>query len=504
MPTLNWLNRDTTVNVAKNEPYRLLEYDPSLSYGDTSTENMIIQGDNLNALKALLPYYAGQVKCIYIDPPYNTKSAFEHYDDSLEHSVWLNLIYPRLELLRELLSEDGSIWISIDEHEVHYLKTISDEIFGRNNFLTSIIWRKNYAPKSSAKYFSEDHDYILIYTKSKPFWVPNPMPRTEKQNKAYKNPDNDPRGLWRPNNLAARNPYSKGIYSITCPSGRVVEGPPAGSYWRISKEKFKELDSDNRIWWGKSGNNIPAPKIFLNEVKQGRVPQTFWNYDEVGHTQEGKKESVALFKDEVFGTPKPERLIQRILTIATNENDLVLDSFLGSGTTSAVAHKMNRRYIGIEMGEHAQSLCVTRMRKVIDGDQIGISESTNWQGGGGYRFYHLGSAIFDEDGKISNDINFTTLASHIWFSETNTPLLEVPNNPMLGVFEETAYYLLFNGILGDKRPDGGNVLTSRVLKSLPNHDGQKVIYGERTMFGASRLKKENIIFKQIPYDIKSR
>src|SRR5687768_11957119 len=310
MPTLHWLNDEEARKQSGKLPYRLLEADPRLSYGDEETENMLIQGDNLEALKALSPYYAGQVKCIYVDPPYNTGNAFEQYDDNLEHSLWLTLIYPRLELLRDILSDDGSIWVSMDDGEGQYLKVLMDEIFGRNNFVSTIIWRKNYAPKSSAKYISEDHDYIFVYAKDKEIWRPNMMPRSEKQDKAYKNPDNDPRGLWRPNNLAARNPYSRGIYSITTPSGRVIEGPPPGSYWRVSKEKLEELDADGRIWWGKEGNNVPAPKIYLAEVKQGIVPQTFWSYEEVGHTQDAKKESIGFFGSDIFGTPKPERLIR--------------------------------------------------------------------------------------------------------------------------------------------------------------------------------------------------
>lgn len=503
MPTLHWLTREKDLAASAQAPYRLLE--AVETYGDDpNTENMLIHGDNLDALKALLPVYAGKVKCIYIDPPYNTRSAFEHYDDNLEHTVWLSMIYPRLELLREFLSGDGSIWVSIDDNEGHYLKVIMDEVFGRKNFVTNVIWRKNYAPKSSAKYFSEDHDHILVYSKAKELFIPNLMPRTEKQNKPYKNPDNDPRGRWRPNNLAARNPYSKGIYSITCPSGRVIKGPPPGSYWRVSKEKLHELDADGRIWWGKDGNNVPAPKIFLSEVKGGRVPQTFWNYDEVGHTQDAKKEVVGLLADDVFGTPKPEKLIERVIQVATNPGDIVLDSFLGSGTTAAVAHKMNRQYIGIEMGAHAETHCVPRLQKVIEGEQGGISESVNWQGGGGFRFYRLGEPVFSEDGRINPSIKFPTLAAHIWFCETRTPYTGTADTPLLGIHDGVAYYLLFNGILGDKTVDGGNVLTTPVLKKLPEHDGPKVVYGEGCRFGAARLKKEQITFKHIPYDIKAR
>jgi adenine-specific DNA-methyltransferase len=378
-------------------------------------DNRLIFGDNLLALKALEAEFAGKVKCVFIDPLYNTGSAFEHYDDGLEHSIWLSMMRDRLEIIRKLLSEDGSLWITIDDNEAHYLKVLCDEVFGRNNFISTAIWRKNYAPKSSARHFSVDHDYILIVSKNAEKWILNPMPRSEKQNKAYKKPDNDPRGLWRPNNLAARNFYSKGTYSIKCPSGRVVEGPPPGSYWRISEEKFWELDKQGRIWWGKDGNNVPAPKIYLSEVKQGVVPQTHWDYKEVGHTQEAKKEIVSLFGDNVFETPKPERLMKRIVEIATNPADLILDSFAGSGTTGTVAHKMGRRWIMVEFGDHCYTHIIPRLQKVIDGDDKGgITEAVNWQCGGGFRYYKLAPSLLKKDKwgnwVINKDYNAEMLA----------------------------------------------------------------------------------------------
>lgn len=504
MPLLDWLNKEEAVRTVQNVPYRLLESVAELSYGDQTSANMLIQGDNLDALKALLPHYAGRIKCIYIDPPYNTKSAFEHYDDNLEHSQWLSLMYPRLELLRELLSEDGSMWVSIDDHEMPYLRAIMDEVFGRSNFIANVIWQKIYSPKNSARHFSEDHDYIMVYAKNSDSWRPNPLPRTEKQNKAYKNPDNDPRGPWKAGDLSARNFYGEGTYSIECPSGRKIPSPPSGMYWRVSKKKLLEMDDDNRIWWGKEGNNTPAIKRFLSEVKQGRVPQTLWFYNEVGHTQEAKKEAVALEKGDVFGTPKPERLIQRILHIATQEGDIVLDSFLGSGTTTAVAHKMGRQYIGIEMGEHAITHCQPRLQKVIDGEQGGISKIVDWEDGGGFSYYQLGKPVFDENGSIRVDIDYAALAQFIWYLETHTPLRSEHKNPLLGTHNGVAFYLLFNGILGDKRPKGGNVLTGSILNSLPNHDGPKVIYGETTRLGSARLEAEDIVFKQIPYDVRMR
>ena len=508
MPTLNWLTRDADIQAVARVPYRLLEESPDLSTGDSDADNMLIQDDNLEALKALLPFYAGQVKCIYIDPPYNTRSAFEHYDDNLEHSKWLAMIWPRLELLRDLLAEDGSIWVSIDDNEAHYLKVVMDEVFGRSNFIDTVIWRKNYSPKSSARHFSSDHDYILVFARDPDSFQPNLMPRTERQNKAYKNPDNDPRGPWKTSDLSARNPYSLGKYSITTPSGRVIEGPPKGRYWVIKKEKMEELHEDNRIWWGKNQDAIPQIKRFLSEVKEGRVPQTLWSYEDVGHTQDAKKETVKLFGNEVFGTPKPERLIQRILHIATNPGDLVLDSFLGSGTTAAVAHKMGRRYIGIEMGEHAVSHCVPRLNKVIDGEQGGISKSVGWQGGGGFRFYRLGPPVFDEEGHIRSDISFSVLAAHVYFSETGHPWRGNTASPFLGLHDGRAYALLYNGILGDR----GNVLTRATLAVIreeitrkdTNFSGPLTIYGEQSRLTPATLDREDIVFKQTPYDIKAR
>ena len=432
MPTLQWLTRDHDLRASDKVPYRLLEEVPDLGAGDREAGNMLIQGDNLDALKALLPFYAGQVKRIYIDPPYNTKSAFEHYDDNLEHTKWLSLMWPRLELLRDLLSEDGSIWVSIDDNEAHYLKVVMDEVFGRKNFITNIIWRKNYSPKSSARHFSEDHDHILVFARNGDTWTPNPMPRTEKQDKAYKNLDNDPRGRWKSSDLSARNFYSLGKYPIALPSGRIIPGPPGGNYWRVSEDNFKKLVADNRIWWGKQGDAIPQIKRFLSEVKQGVTPQTFWSYEEVGHTQEAKQEILKLFGQDVFLTPKPERLMSRVIQVGSNPGDIVLDSFLGSGTTAAVAQKMSRRFIGIEMGEHAVTHCALRLRKVVDGEKGGISEDVSWQGGGGFRFYRLGEPAFDSEGRIRDGIGFSVLAAHVWFSETGTPWNGKGKSPLLG------------------------------------------------------------------------
>ena len=505
MPILEWLNKGEATKVTKKLPYKMLKANAELSYGEQN-ENMIIKGDNLEALQALLPYYKGQVKCIYIDPPYNTGGAFEHYDDNLEHSKWLSLIYPRLELLRELLAEDGSIWISIDSDECHYLKVICDEIFGRKNFIDEIVWQRAFAPVNLKKTLSRSHDVLLVYAKNyNEDYELNKLSRSSSQISNYKNPDNDERGVWTSADCTVGPAVEEKLYEIITPSGRIVT-PPTGRCWLFTKDRFEEMKADNRIWFGAKGDNAPRVKKFLSEVKQGVVAMTLWLRDDVGDNQEAKREIKALNFETVFDTPKPERLIQRVLTLATNEGDLVLDSFLGSGTTCAVAQKMGRRYIGIEMGEHAITHCVPRMKAVIDGEQGGISkeESVNWNGGGGYTFYDLGETIFDENGNINKQVDFRTLASHIWFTETKTPLSNFEKSPLLGIHNGVAYYLLFNGILGDKKPDGGNVLTQKVLCTLPTFEGKKVIYGEATRMNAEKLKANNIVFKQTPYDIKAR
>lgn len=399
---LTWVGKE---NRPRLEPRILIE-DPEKSYHAATRvndndifDNMLIHGDNLLALKALEADYSGQVKCVFIDPPYNTGSAFTHYDDGLEHSIWLGLMRDRLEIIKRLLSTDGSLWITIDDNEAHYLKVLCDGVFGRSNYVTSAIWQKTLSVKNSTKNFSVDHDYILVYAKDLDNWSPNQVPAGEKQKAAYKNPDNDPRGAWQSISLSARNPYSKGIYPITCPGGRVIDGPPAGSYWRVSPEKFAELDENGEIWWGKNRNGIPRRKMFLKDQGElTKAPQTIWYFDEVGHTQDAKKEALAFNNKDVFATPKPERLMKRIIEIATDPDDLVLDSFAGSGTTGAVAHKMERRWIMVELGNHASTHIVPRLRKVIDGDDGGgITEAADWEGGGGFRYFKLAPSLLDKD-----------------------------------------------------------------------------------------------------------
>lgn len=416
---LTWIGKE---NRPKLEPRILLE-DSAQSYHAAQRvtdndifDNRLIFGDNLLALKAMEQEFVGKVKCIFIDPPYNTGSAFTHYDDGVEHSIWLSLMRDRLEILHRLLSEDGSIWIAIDDNESHYLKVMCDEVFGRSCFVTTVIWEKADSPRNSARQFSSDHDYILVYSK-KPDWLPQRLPRTEESDSIYSNPDNDPRGVWLPGDPYANKPYSRGLYTMEGPSGRTFK-PPPGRYWRVSEAKLRELDSEGRVWWGPSGEARPSIKRYLSEVAD-LVPRTIWHKQDVGSNRTSKNEMRALFPgDESFTTPKPEKLAERLLLVSTQPGDLVLDSFAGSGTTGAVAHKMGRRWIMVELGEHIHTHIIPRMKKVIDGDDPGgVTEGTSWKGGGGFRYFRLAPSLLTEDKwgnwVISKEYNAAMLAEAV-------------------------------------------------------------------------------------------
>lgn len=501
MPTLSWFNRDEDLTKAALAPYRLLEPVKSLSYGDRDAPNLLIEGDNLDALKALLPYYGGAVKCIFIDPPYNTKSAFKQYDDNLEHSKWLSMMYPRLELLKELLAEDGSIWITLDDNEAHYFKVIADEIFQRKNFMANVVWNHSVQSKGYSGKFSVHHNHLFVYRKSEAFQLLD-LPRTDEHNVNYSNPDNDPRGPWRAGDVRNSLVRKNLMYDIPVPSGGPpIKHPPKG--WRFSRETFERELAEGKIVFSKDEKRI-IRKIYLAD-QEGRVPETLWFAQEAGTTRDANKEVKAFVEEEFFETPKPERLLQRILQVATKPDDLVLDSFLGSGTTAAVAHKMGRRWIGIEIGEHARTLVIPRLNQVVDGEQGGISEDVDWQGGGGFRFMRLGPPIFTEDGAIREGIKFEHLAAHVWFAETRTPRASrAMKDAFLGEHNGVAYYLLYNGVLGDLAPEGGNVLTRKLLRTLPAFNGPKVIYGEACDLTDEQLADRQITFKQTPYDLKAR
>jgi len=508
MPTLDWLTRKDDIKVSGQVPYRILGPVEKGVYGEPGNGNLLIQGDNLDALKSLLPFYAGSVKCIFIDPPYNTRKDFAHYQDNLEHSQWLEMMYPRLELLRGLLAEDGSIWAIIDDDEGHYLKVIMDEIFGRRNFITNVVWQKKHTRANDARWFSDNHDHIIVHAKDKDIWKINRLPREEKHDKIFSNPDNDPRGRWASGPCHVKTPNEKDIYPITTPMGKRIM-PPPGTSWRFSQKKFQELVAGDRIYFGKTGNNIPRYKRFLTEIKKEIVPITFWTHAEVGHNQDAKQEVKSFNANDVFATPKPEKLLMRILQLATHPGDLVLDSFLGSATTAAVAHKMNRQWIGIEMGEHTYTHCIPRLQKVIAGEQGGISKAVNWQGGGGFCFLRLGEVIFLPDGSINSQITFADLAAHLWFAETRMPFDGSSESPFLGVHDNTGYALLYNGILQDKRVNGGNVLTKATLADIRRNapdrfNGPMVVYANGCRFDEAHRRAENLEFKQLPYDCEQR
>ena len=391
---LTWIGKEDRPRL---EPRILLE-DDELSYAKRVSnedlfDNRLIHGDNLLALKALEQEFSGKVKCVFIDPPYNTGSAFTHYDDGLEHSLWLSLMRDRLEVIRELLAEDGSLWITIDDNEAHYLKVVCDELFGRANFVASAVWNHSVQSKGYSGKFSVHHNYVVVYRKS-PLFVLNDLPRQDEHNVNYSNPDNDPRGPWRSGDVRNSLVRPNLMYDITTPSGKVIKHPPKG--WRFARDTFERELAEGKIKFSADETRI-IRKIYLVD-QEGRVPETLWFAQDVGTTREASAEVREFVTGEFFDTPKPERLLERILTLATRAGDLVLDSFLGSGTTAAVAHKMGRRWIGIELGEHAVTHCVPRLKKVIAGeDPGGISEAVGWKGGGGFRFFKLAPSLLEKD-----------------------------------------------------------------------------------------------------------
>ncbi len=420
---LTWIGKE---NRPKLEPRILLE-DPARSYHAqrriTTTDyfdNRLIFGDNLLALKALEGEFSGKVKCVFIDPPYNTGSAFTHYDDGVEHSIWLSLMRDRLEIIRRLLSDDGSLWITIDDNEAHYLKVLCDEIFGRANFISNVVWQKKSSPQANATWLSDSHDHVLVFAKDKTVFRPHRLGRTAKHNAIYKHSDKYDgidgdgkwygRGPWFPGDFTlslasgqrgkqfAKTGESENIYPIETPSGKIVL-PANGRAWAYIKSSYERLFADHRVHFGKDGSSKPTIKRFLSEIEDGGVvAMTTWHYSEVGENRIAAQEVKAFNPEDPFGTPKPEKLLQRILDLATNPGDLVLDSFAGSGTTGAVAHKMGRRWIMVELGEHCHTHIIPRLKKVIDGeDKGGITEAVGWQGGGGFRYYRLAPSLLEKD-----------------------------------------------------------------------------------------------------------
>jgi site-specific DNA-methyltransferase (adenine-specific)/adenine-specific DNA-methyltransferase len=540
MPTLNWIGKEAVVKHHKDVPFRLLEPAPELSCekvgaGETANRasasgNLIVQGDNLHALKALLPRYAGQVKCIYIDPPYNTGNEGWVYNDNVNspeirkwlgevvgkegetldrHDRWLCMMYPRLVLLKQFLREDGSIWISMDESEIGHLRCLMDEIFGRHRFIACNAWQKRYSRENRGA-IGDVHEYVMVYAMNPDLFqaTRNRVPIDEKQAAVYKNPNNDPKGRWRGIPMTAQGYRPNQMYEIETPSGRKVR-PPEGRCWSTIESEFLKLKAEGRIYFGKDGNSQPNVIRYLSEV-EGFVPWTWWPHEEVGHTDESRKEVQEIFGTQTaFDTPKPTRLIQRILQIATDKDSLILDSFAGSGTTGHAVLKQNaedggnRRFILVEMDAGiAQNVTAERVKRVAQG-------YTNAKGqgvaglGGGFQFCRLSAEpLFDADGQIRHDVRFAQLAEFVWFAETGTGKVGAGgtafDSPLLGVHEGRAIYLLYNGILKDKSVAGGNVLTGPVFDVLPKFAGPKVIYAAANRMGA-RAAREGITFKQTPY-----
>lgn len=534
MPTLNWIGKEAVVNHHLQVPFHLLKDVPSLACGDPGSGNLIVQGDNLVALKALLPYYAGQVKCIYIDPPYNTGNENWVYNDNVNspiirdwlgkvvggegetldrHDRWLCMIYPRLQLLKQFLHQDGSIWISMDDSEISLLRIVMDEIFGRERFVASNVWQKRYS-RENREAIGDVHEYLLVYAMDPERFkkARNKVPLTDDQAKIYKNPNNDPKGRWRGVPMTAQGWRPNQMYEIVTPTGDIHK-PPEGRCWSLVESEFKKLHDEGRIYYGKDGRSQPNTIRYLSEV-DGFVPWTWWPHEEVGHTDEAKKEIQSIFDTQTaFDTPKPTRLLERVLQIATNPGDLILDSFAGSGTTGHAVLKLNqsapekepRHFILVEMEPRiAQEVTAERLRRAAEGYKK-LKNGGGVEGvGGGFRYCELGEPLFYKDGKIREYVSFDDLARHVYFTETGEPLPQEKQttSPFLGECRGVGIYLLYNGILGDKTANGGNVLTRAILAKLPKYDGQKVIYCAGCLLGRDRLQAERIIIRQTPYEIK--
>jgi site-specific DNA-methyltransferase (adenine-specific)/adenine-specific DNA-methyltransferase len=537
MPTLDWIGKAAVVTHHRDVPHRLLEADPALSCGDPDSGNLIVQGDNLDALKALLPRYAGQVKCIYIDPPYNTGNEGWAYNDNVNspeirkwlgevvgkegetldrHDRWLCMMYPRLVLLKQFLREDGAIFVSIDDNEVARLRLLMDDVFGRNRFVACNVWQKRYSRENRGA-IGDVHEYVMVYAANPDRFqeTRNRIPIDEKQAKVYKNPNNDPRGRWRGIPMTAQGYRPNQMYDIETPSGKSVT-PPEGRCWSTIESEFLKMKAAGRIYFGKKGTSQPSVIRYLSEV-EGFIPWTWWPHDEVGHTDEARKEVQGIFGTQTaFDTPKPTRLIQRTLQIASDSDSIILDSFAGSGTTAHAVLKQNtedggnRRFILVEMdADIARDVTAERVRRVAAG-------YTNAKGhvvaglGGGFQFCRLSAEpLFEADGTVRRDVRFAQLAEFVWFVETGSGYPNPhPNpspggrgalSPLIGVHEGRAVYLLYNGILKDKSANGGNVLTAAVLDVLPPFDGPRVIYAAACRLGNARLARERIVFRQTPY-----
>ena len=540
MPSLEFKGKQHIYAHHLTVPYRPLVVDPAKSLRPTTADsNLIIHGDNLHVLKALLPRYAGRVKCIYIDPPYNTGNEGWIYNDKVNsplmqawlnqnrpvdsedlerHDKWLCMMWPRLHLLRELLSEDGAIFVSIDDNEQHHLRMLMDEVFGEANFIATIIWHKMDSPKNSALHISEDHESLHIYAKTAETWRPNLLPRTPEMLARYQNPDDDPRGPWLLSDLAARNSYSRGRYPITTPSGNVIEGPPAGSSWRVSQERFDELDADNRIWWGESGNNRPGIKRFLSEVREGVVPRSLWAWKEVGSTRHSKQELSRVMSapasSDLFVTPKPSDLIKRILQIATDKDSIVLDSFAGSGTTAHAVLALNkadggqRQFILVECEDYADTITAERVRRVINGVPGARDKALQEGLGGSFAYCTLGAPI-DPEKMLTGEAlpSWSALAAYLLHTAAGLSVAgELQPQDDDGRFyetETTAWYLFYQPEIAWLRSSAA-VLTEEQALRIHSSGKAAYVFAADKYIGQRMLTDLNITFCQLPYELHRR
>jgi adenine specific DNA methylase Mod len=530
MPTLDWIGKKAVVNHHREVPYRLIHCDKDKSVGDPDAGNLLVHGDNLEALKALLPYYAGKVKCIYIDPPYNTGNEGWVYNDNVNspeirawlgsvvgkeaedlsrHDKWLCMIYPRLRLLKEFLTRDGSIWISVDDNESHYMKLICDDVFGRSNFIANIVWQKSYTANQTARHISDNHDHILLYARKSDELVIGKIGRTPEQEKTFRDDDNNGRGPWKAENLSAGKFYSDGQFEITGPTGTKFL-PPKGRYWRCNEDQYKAWLADGRITFGKKGTGRPMLKKYLREMDDGLKLSSWWTHVEHGSNKEASIHLKTIITDgDVFQTPKPEKLLKKIIEVSSSEGDLVLDSFSGSGTTASASHKMKRKWIAVERGDHATTHIAKRLSMVAAGIELaGITKVMGWQGGGGFRFCTLGEPLFDADGNVSPAVAYSDLAAHVFFCETGSPIPRRADgsSALIGTFQGRAIYLLHSAeAIGVISPNSGNVLTAAVLENLPlpepDFSGGRVVYAEGCTVPDDRLARIGVTFKQVPYQI---
>ncbi|MGA9779572.1 MAG: site-specific DNA-methyltransferase [Limisphaerales bacterium] len=534
MPTLNFKGKALVQNFHLLVPYSELKPVKAKSLTDKVSlhDNLVVHGDNLKALKALLPYYHGQVKCIYIDPPYNTGNEKWVYNDNVSspmiqewlgkvvdredltrHDKWLCMMMPRLKLLREFLTDDGVIFVSIDDNEVHRLRCLMDEVFGEENFIATVVWHKMDSPKNTAVHLSEDHEYLALYARDASIWRPNSLARTEAMLERYKNPDNDPRGPWLLSDLAARNFYAQGRYSIKTHKGRVIAGPPAGSYWRVSKERFDELDRDNRIWWGESGDNRPGIKRFLSEVREGVVPQTLWAWKDVGSTRNSKQEISEILaaeaNEDLFITPKPSKLINRVLQIATDKDSVVLDCFAGSGTTAHAVLALNkqdggsRRFLVIESEDFADSLTADRIRRVIKGVPKAKDEALKKGLGGSFSFIEIGNSMQLESLLKGDKLpSYEDLAGYVFYTATGEEFDERAVKRKINFIGESARYDVYLLYEPDLDYLKNTALTLDLARSLPKGSGKRrLVFAPTKYLDSIHLEENRIDFCQLPFEI---